>query len=255
MNNPVVDLRFLPENPRIAVVSLNRPASKNAINQAMIDGLHEILDQLSENPDVGAMILIGEGDDFAAGADIGELCARGAEDSLQGINSRLFYRIEQFRVPVIASIRGFALGGGCELALACDIRVAGRSARMGQPEVRFGIIPGAGATQRLPRIVGMGRAREMILTACILDATQCLAIGLVNHVVDDDAVFSLACDLAKVICKQPPMTIQLAKQALNQSVRSSPEAGMAFESAAQAVLFESPEKKARMTAFLKKGVR
>ncbi len=250
MDDQVVTLHFLQDSPRVAVVTLNRPASKNAINQAMIDGLHRVFDELSENPETGAVIMTGQGGNFAAGADIGELCERGAQASLQGINSRLFYRIEQFRLPVIAAICGYALGGGCELSLACDIRIAGDNTKMGQPEVTLGIIPGAGATWRLPRIVGMGIAREMILTGCIFDAAQCHRTGLVNHVVADDEVFSMACALANTICRQPPMAIQLAKQALNQSVRSSPEAGMAFESIAQAVLFESVEKKARMTAFL-----
>jgi len=250
MDEQIVGLHFLQEEPGIAVITLNRPDRKNAINRAMIESLHQRLDELSGSPELRAIILTGAGDDFAAGADIAELCERGAIESLQGINSRLFNRIEQFRVPVIAAIRGFALGGGCEMTLACDIRVAGKSVCMGQPEVKLGIIPGAGATQRLPHIVGMGRAREMILTGCILKAAECLKIGLVNHVVADEEVFPLACRLAKTICGQPAMAIQLAKQAVNLSVRASPEAGMVFESAAQAVLFESTEKHERMRAFL-----
>jgi len=246
----VVALDYLQDDTRVAIITINQPARKNTINQIMVDALHRVFDELSARSDLGAVILTGEGADFAAGADIAELCDRDARASLQGINSKLFYRIEQFRSPVIAAIRGFALGGGCEMALACDFRIAGESTRMGQPEVKLGIIPGAGATQRLPRIVGMGMAREMILTGCILDASQCLKIGLVNHVVADGQVLQLACEFAKTICEQPPMAIQLAKQALNQSVRSSPEAGMAFESAAQAVLFESQEKHDRMTKFL-----
>jgi len=252
MDEQIVGLHFLQDEPGIAVITLNRPGRKNAINRAMIEALHKLLDQLSGMPELRVLILTGAGDDFAAGADIAELCERGAMESLQGINSRLFSRIEQFRVPVIAAIQGFALGGGCEMTLACDIRVAGESACMGQPEVKLGIIPGAGATQRLPRIVGMGRAREMILTGCILNAAECLKIGLVNHVVADEEVFSLACRLAQTICRQPAMAIQLAKQALHHSVRSSPEAGMAFESTAQAVLFESAEKHDRMKAFLRR---
>ncbi len=240
------------ENPRIVTVTLKRPQVKNAINKAMVNELHRAFDELREDADVGAVILTGEGDDFAAGADINELRERKALESLAAINNALFNKIENHPAPVIAAITGYALGGGCELSLACDIRVGGRSAKMGQPEVGLGIIPGAGGTQRLPRIVGLGRAKELILTGWIIDAEECHRIGLLNHLVDDDQVMEQSRKLARTICKKGPLAVRVAKQALNQSARTNLESGMVFESVAQAMLFESEDKQKRMTAFLEK---
>ncbi|HEU4403248.1 MAG TPA: enoyl-CoA hydratase/isomerase family protein, partial [Candidatus Polarisedimenticolia bacterium] len=152
----------------IAVVTLNRPEVRNALDLATIDDLHWALDILASFERTRALILSGAGGVFASGADIRELRARGAAEALRGINSTLFMQVERFPVPTIAAVNGYALGGGCELALACDLRVAGETSRFGQPEVGLGIIPAAGAAFRLPRLVGMGRAREMILTGRIL---------------------------------------------------------------------------------------
>jgi enoyl-CoA hydratase len=148
--------------PRLAIITLNRPQVKNAINKAMVGELHHAFDDLRET-ETGCVLIESNGEDFAAGADIAELRDRKAVESLAAINNALFNKIENFPVPVIAVIKGYALGGGCELALACDIRVGGESAKMGQPEVNLGIIPAAGGTQRLPRVVGLGRAKELPL--------------------------------------------------------------------------------------------
>jgi enoyl-CoA hydratase len=235
---------------RIVTVTLRRPQVKNAINKAMVKELHDAFDKLRTDDEVGCVILTGQGDDFAAGADIAELRERKAPEAMAAINSNLFAKIEANPAPVIAAIKGYALGGGCELSLACDIRIGGKSAKMGQPEVNLGIIPAAGGTQRLPRIVGLGRAKELILTGLIIDADECYRIGLLNRVVEDSALMAEANKLAETICKKGPLAIRAAKQALNQSARVGMDTGLAFESVAQAMLFESEDKMRRMTDFL-----
>lgn len=242
-------------NPRIVIVTLTRPEVKNAINKAMVTELHAAFDALREDTEAGCVILTGQGDDFAAGADIAELRERRALESLAAINNALFNKIELNPAPVIAAINGYALGGGCELSLACDIRVGGKSAKMGQPEVNLGIIPAAGGTQRLPRIVGLGRAKELVLTGWIIEAAEAHRIGLLNHVVEDAEVMNQALKIAETICKKGPLAIRVAKQALNQSSRTGLETGLVFESVAQAMLFESEDKMKRMTDFLEKKTK
>ncbi len=237
---------------RVVTVTLKRPDVKNAINKAMVTELHAAFDALRDDTEVGCVILTGSGDDFAAGADIAELRERKALESLAAINNALFNKIENNPAPVIAAIKGFALGGGCELTLACDIRIGGESAKLGQPEVNLGIIPAAGGTQRLPRIVGLGRAKELVLTAAIIDAAEAHRIGLLNRVVPDAELMAEARKLADTICKKGPLAIRVAKQALNQSSRTGMETGLVFESVAQAMLFESEDKMKRMTDFLER---
>jgi enoyl-CoA hydratase len=231
-------------------VTLNRPEARNAINLEMVGELHAALDTLAADGSTRVLILTGAGGAaFASGADIRELRERRAADALRGINSSLFLKVEQFPLPTIAAVRGFALGGGCELALACDLRVAGESARFGQPEVGLGIIPAAGATYRLPRLVGWGRAREMILTGRILEAREALGIGLVNRVVPDARVLEEARSLAAVIASRGPLALKAAKIVLAASARG-PDAGHAAERLAQGILFESEDKREGMSAFL-----
>ncbi|MCQ3949504.1 MAG: enoyl-CoA hydratase/isomerase family protein [Planctomycetes bacterium] len=240
------------EDSRLAVISLKRPDVKNAINKAMVAELTRAFDDLREGGETGCVILTGEGADFAAGADIAELRERKALESLAAINSALFARIEGFAAPVIAAIRGYALGGGCELTLACDMRIASETAQFGQPEVNLGIIPAAGGTQRLPRIVGLGRAKELVLTGAIIDAQEALRIGLVNKVVPDSELMGASRKMALTILKKGSLAIRMAKAALNQSARMNLDSGLAFESTAQALLFESEDKMKRMTDFLQK---
>lgn len=239
----------------VAILTLNRPEKRNAIDLAMVQALHGILAELARDADLACLILTGAGKAFAAGADIGELRARNRFDALAGINSRLFQAVEQFPTPVIAAIQGWALGGGCELALACDLRIAGESARFGQPEVTLGILPGAGATQRLPRLVGLGMARELIFTGRIIDAAEALRIGLVNRVVHDDGLLDAAQELASQIAANGPLALRLAKLALNASHRTGSDVGFLIESLGQASCFESDDKYQRMTAFLEKQQR
>ena len=233
------EIRFEPPGPDgVAVLTLHRPERRNAIGLRMVEEMHAVLALLERDPAAGALVVAGAGGKvFAAGADIAELRDRTPADAERSINQALFTRIENLPLPVVAAVAGWALGGGCELALACDVRVAGESARFGQPETGLGILPGAGGTQRLARIVGLGRAKEIILTGRVLDAAEAERIGLVNLVVPDAALPAEA----------------RAKAALNAGSRSGASAGMALEIAAQGVLFESSDKRARMTAFLERG--
>jgi enoyl-CoA hydratase len=246
--------RILTERRGSAVLlTLNAPERRNAIDQEMVDGLHRALDQLWDDQTVTALVITGAGDKaFAAGADIAQLRQRTGQDALKAINSTVFARIEEFPAPVIAAIRGFALGGGCELAIACDLRVLGQSARMGQPEVKLGIIPAAGGTYRLPRLIGLGRARELIYTGRIVDAAECLLLGLANDVVPDDQVLERAFALAEEIGQNGPLAVRAAKRALNALARPAQERTLATESSLQAALFDSDDKRARMDAFLNK---
>jgi enoyl-CoA hydratase len=238
----------------LAILTLDRPERRNALDQAMIDGLHNVLDELGGDESIGALIVTGAGDKaFAAGADIAQLRDRKRREALLSINSRLFQRMEETPFPTIAAIRGFCLGGGCELALSCDLRVAGDTAKFGQPEVSLGIVPGAGATYRLPRLVGAGKARELVFTGRILDAAEALRIGLVNQVVPDAEVMAAARKLADEIVKQDRLAVRFAKLLFRLDGSARPGAGYIGEAMAQAVLFESEEKQRRMTEFLERS--
>ena len=235
----------------IAILTLNAPEKRNAIDLEMVNGLHAALDELLAADDVSVLVLIGAGDRaFAAGADIAQLKERKGPDALAAINSAIFKRIDDFPVPSIAAIKGFALGGGCELAIACDLRVAGTSAKMGQPEVGLVIIRAAGGTYRLPRLVGLGKARELIYTGRIIDAQECLRIGLVNDVVDDDKVLARALEIAGEIASRGRLAVRLAKATMNALSRPGEAAAVSMESIAQSILFDSEDKHARMQAFL-----
>ncbi len=237
----------------VAHVVLNRPEVRNAIDQGMIDDLHACLDDLAVRSDLQVLILSGAGGKaFAAGADIGQLRERKSPEALLAINARLFQKLEEFPLPTIAAITGYALGGGCELAMACDLRIVGESSRLGQPEVGLGIIPAAGGTQRLPRLVGLGKAKELIYTGTIVEAAEALRIGLVNEVVGDDQVLAAAAAMAAQIARQGTLALRLAKVALNASSRTGQDTGFLVEQLAQAVLFESEDKHARMTDFLER---
>jgi enoyl-CoA hydratase/carnithine racemase len=236
----------------LALLTLNRPEVHNALDLDMVHRFHDALEDLERDRGVGALIITGAGERaFAAGADIAQLKDRDAFDSLAGINQRLFRRIEEFPAPTIAAVRGYALGAGCELALACDLRISGESGRFGQPEVGLGIMPGGGATQRLPRLIGLGRAKELILTGRVIDAREAERIGMVNRVVSDETILDEAKALARQILKQGRLAIRLARTALDQSFHAG-GVGYVLESVGQAVLYESDEKNARMERFLER---
>ena len=195
----------------IATLVIDRPEVKNALDLATVGEIRSALQTLAADHDAGVLIITGAGDTaFVSGADINDIRARGRDEGLAAINSSLFAEIERFPRPTIAAINGYALGGGCELALACDLRIAADTAKFGQPELGLGIIPGAGATQRLPRIVGMGRARHLILTGEIIDARQALDIGLVTGVAPPGQLQIRARELAKKVLRQGPLAARLA---------------------------------------------
>ena len=233
----------------VMLVTVNRPEKKNALSLEVVEELHGLLATLERDDQLAAVILTGAGDDFMAGADIAQLKERTAADALASINGTLFRRLEKLPMPTIAAVRGYALGGGCELALACDIRIAGESAVLGQPEVGLGIIPGAGATYRLPELVGLGRAKELIFTGAKVSAREALDMGLVNRVVADEDLLDAAQELAGRIQKQGRLAVRMAKMALEIQAGSRGSGGIA-ERLAQGVLFESEEKHRRMQKFL-----
>lgn len=235
----------------VALLTINRPEVRNALNQTMVDEIGAALKSLEGRDDIRTLIFTGAGEKaFLGGADIAELKARDAAAARKRINTNLFAQIERFPMPTIAAVRGFALGGGCELALACDLRICGQGAKFGQPEVALGIIPGAGATYRLPRVVGHALAKELILTGRIFAADEALAMGLVSKVVADEAVLESAYDLAAEINKNGALAVRMAKEALNASGLNSLEEDQLRESEMQAVLFEDEDKHQRMQAFL-----
>jgi enoyl-CoA hydratase len=235
----------------VGTVTLARPEVRNAINLKMVEELTGLLDELALDETLRALVFTGDGEkSFAAGADIEELRARGAPEALQAINGRLFQKVEDFPRPTLAAIRGFALGGGLELALACDLRIAGRSARMGLPEVSLGIYPAAGGTSRLPRLVGLGRAKELIFTGRLISADEALGLRIVEQVVEDSAVLATAQAVAETIAQHAPLAVRVAKLSLNAAARGADTATV--ERLGQAVLFESKDKMERMTAFLEK---
>ncbi|KAA9156874.1 enoyl-CoA hydratase/isomerase family protein [Microbacterium lushaniae] len=229
------------------VVTLNRPHVRNAIDQAMIDQVHVLCAELEAAPRV--LILTGAGGVFASGADIAQLRARRADDARAGINTLAFRRIRDLPMPVIAAIDGYALGGGAELAYAADIRLGSPAARIGNPETGLGILAAAGATWRLPQIVGEARAAELLLTGRILDAEEAHSWGLLNAVHPAESLLPAAHAIADRIAANDPLATRHTKRAL----LAPPEAHPAIELDLQAELFESPEKERRMTAFLERS--
>jgi len=235
----------------IAELELNRPEARNAINLQMVREVNAALDALLQRDELRAVIVHGSGGKaFASGADIAELRERTHREAFLAINASLFQRLDDFPRPTIAAIEGFALGGGLELALACDLRVASRSARVGLPEATLGIYPAAGGTSRLPRLVGLGRAKDLVFTGRILDAEEAFALGIFERLCEPGRALPTTRELASSIAANDPLALQVAKMALNSVARGGDPA--AVERLGQALLFDSPEKRERMTAFLEK---
>jgi enoyl-CoA hydratase len=228
------------------VATLNRPDKRNAIDQATIDALHALCDELEADPRV--LILTGSGGVFASGADIAQLRERRAADARAGINANAFVRVNELPMPVVAAVEGWALGGGAELAYAADIRIATPDARFGNPETGLGIIPAAGATWRLPEIVGSARATELLLTGRILDAAEALSIGLITGVHPAGDLLAEAHAIADRIAKNDRAATIATKRVLRAPRADHPRVDLEE----QAVLFESPEKHRRMTEFLER---
>ncbi|MGA9873685.1 MAG: enoyl-CoA hydratase/isomerase family protein [Rhodococcus sp. (in: high G+C Gram-positive bacteria)] len=226
------------------VVTLSREKQRNAIDAAMIGELHGVCAVVEQDPKI--LILTGRGEHFAGGADINQLRARTRDDALRGINRNLFDRIAALPLPTVAAIRGYALGGGAELSYACDIRIASSTAVFGNPEPGLGIMAAAGASYRLPELVGVSVAKQVLLGGRTLDADAALRYGLVMDLVDDP--LTAAHTLADRIAKQAPLALKLTKKIVD-APGSQPWA----DDIAQAVLFETDDKQRRMTAFLEKS--
>jgi enoyl-CoA hydratase len=246
------DSLLLEIDGRVATLTVNRPAKRNALDTATVAEMHRALDEVSAAK-ATVLIVTGAGDHaFVSGADIGAIRARRRDDALASINSRLMTAIEGHEAVSIAAVNGYALGGGCELALACDLRIAADNAVFGQPEPTIGIIPGAGATQRLPRIVGLGRAKELVLTGARWDARKALECGLVSEVWPRAELMAAARAMAERVLALGPLAVRLSKLALNASSSMPLAAGLLYESTAQAITFESRDKQEGTAAFLEK---
>ena len=236
----------------LATVTVNRPEKRNALDLPTVEEFHQALARIA-TARCTVFIVTGAGDkSFVAGADINAIKARRRADALAGINTKLMSAIENHEAVAIAAVNGFAMGGGCELALSCDLRIASENALFGLPEPSLGIIPAAGGTQRLPRVVGLGRAKEMILTGASWDARKALEFGLVSEVVPPADLMSAARAMAGRVLAMGPLAIRLAKQALNASANMPLQSGLVFESMIQAVAFESKDKLEGASAFLEK---
>ncbi|MEZ6025065.1 MAG: enoyl-CoA hydratase/isomerase family protein [Planctomycetota bacterium] len=249
---PYETIRVERDTEGVAVMVINRPEVHNAISRQMVEEMHHALGQLEADESCRALILTSAGGKaFMSGADIAEMRERRRADALQGINSTLFARFEAFPHPTVAAVVGWCLGGGCELSLTCDFRVAGASARFGQPEVGLGIMAAAGATRRLPALVGLRHARRLLFSGAIIDAQEAADIGLVDRVVDDEEVMAAAADLLAPILKQAPAAVKATKATLLAWVHGADESTLRrLDDETQAELFEHPDKFARMDAFL-----
>ena len=244
----------LEQRDHVGIITINRPEVLNALNLQVLHDLDQALDQVEAREDIYVLIITGAGRSFVAGADISEMANYTAVDakafSQQGNST--FYRITRFQRPVIAAVNGFALGGGCELAMSCDIRVASDKAKFGMPEVGLGITPGFGGTQRLARIVGMSTATDLILTSRTIDAQEALHIGLINHLYPAEQMMEKALELANTIAAQPQVAVRQAKQAIRMGKQVDINTGVAYESEVFGLCFSTEDQKDAMQAFLNK---
>jgi enoyl-CoA hydratase len=237
----------------IGIISINRPEVRNALDLDTVNEIKQALVELGKITEVKVVIFTGSGEkSFAAGADIAALRDRDFLEILEPGMSGLYYQIENYEKPTIAAINGYALGGGCELAMACDIRIASENAKMGLPELNLAIIPGAGGTQRLSRLVGKGKAKELIFTGDILTAECAEKIGLVNKVVPPDQLLDTAIEMAMKITKKGPLSLRLAKVAINVGADTNMETALVLEKFAQSILYTTQDKYEGASAFLEK---
>ncbi|MBY8855695.1 enoyl-CoA hydratase/isomerase family protein [Nocardia sp. CA2R105] len=235
----------------VAVLTLDRPDVRNAIDRQVQADARAALATFRDDPEVGGVVFTGAGDRaFAAGADISQLRDYTLHTGLAAEMQRLYDEVEAFEKPTIAAVNGYALGGGCELALACDIRIASPTAKFGLPETMLSVLPGAGGTQRMGRLIGMGRAIELILTGRLVDAAEAHAIGLVTAVTDDPV--ATARETAQNILRRGPLAVQLAKLVIRTGMDADQRTGLVVERLAQALLYTTDDKREGAQAFLAK---
>lgn len=238
-----------------AVISINRPEALNALNIEVLEELEQNINRAENDDSIYVVVITGVGRAFVAGADIQQMkdMTPAEARAFGAYGNSVFSKIESASKPVIAAVNGFALGGGCELAMACDIRLAGTKAKFGQPEVGLGITPGFGGTQRLPRIVGMSKAKELIFTAETIGAEEALRIGLVSKVVPDEELMNTALELAGKIAKNAQIAVRQSKSAINAGMQCDITTGAAYEAQAFALCFSTEDQKDAMNAFVNKS--
>ncbi len=238
----------------VGILTLNRPEALNSLSPQVLIDLRAALNVMQDDEDVYVVVITGAGRAFAAGADISEMTTMNVREGkgFSEMGNRVMLKIERFPKPVIAAVNGFALGGGCEIALACDIRICAENTKFGLPEVSLGITPGFGGTQRLPRIVGTSCAMEMIMTAKTIDAERAKEIGLVNRIVPKDELMDQALELANTIASMPQIAIRTAKQSVGRGLQTDIDTAITYESLGFGTCFDTEDQKDAMKAFVEK---
>lgn len=249
---------ILEKEENLAIVTINRPKALNALNSETLTDINTVIDDLEQDNTIYCVILRGSGEkSFVAGADIAEMKElnekEGREFGLLG--NKVFRRLENLNKPVIAAISGFALGGGCELAMACDMRIASEKAKFAQPETGLGITPGFGGTQRLPRLVGEGKAKELIYTGAIIKADEALRIGLVNKVVPLESLIDEAKAMANMIIANAPIAVRLCKDAINRGMQVDIDNAIEIEASDFGKCFNTEDQKEGMNAFIERRAK
>jgi enoyl-CoA hydratase/carnithine racemase len=248
----LADLVETSRDGHVALLSLNRPEARNALSPEMMEQIAVALEALDPDPEVRCVVIAGSEKVFAAGADIKAMAERSFAEALRHPAASFWRRLAAIKTPTIAAVSGYALGGGCELALACDMIVAAESAQFGQPEINLGIIPGGGGTQRLARVLGKQRAMELVLTGRRFDAEEAQVMGLVNRVVEDTAWLEEAMALARTIAEQPPIAARLAKQAVLVAEETALSPGLENERRLYELAMATEDRVEGMNAFLEK---
>lgn len=244
----------LEKQGNIGMITMNRPEALNALNQQVLQELDSVLDQVEADAEILVAIVTGAGRSFVAGADIGQMSGFTAVEgkAFGAYGNQVFLKLENLSKPTIAAINGFALGGGCELAMSCDIRLASEKAKLGQPEVGLGITPGFGGTQRLARIVGVSNAMELILTAKTITADRAREMGLVSHVYAPEELMERAMELAQAIAANAQIAVRQSKAAIRRGIQTDMATGTAFEAEAFGLCFSTEDQKDAMKAFVNK---
>ena len=235
----------------IAVLGIDRPEALNALSREIVDDIGKIVEQIKADEEVRVLLIYSE-KNFAAGADIGDMVECNENDAREFVFSPVFNEIEDLSIPTIAAIEGFALGGGLELALTCDIRFASEKAKMGFPEINLGIMPGAGGTVRAPRIIGESAAKDMIFSGIIVNADHALQLGLVNHVAEEGLLYEEAMAYAGKLADKAPIALKTAKETIDMGLEVPEKTGIDIEFDNWASLFSTEDQKEGMRAFLKK---
>ena len=243
------------KNEGVSIITLNRPKMMNALSDEMMTELGQLLDQIANDEDIKVVILTGSEKFFAVGADINEVTKISSSMDAHGFATQvqsLLKKLSNLPRPVIAAVSGMALGGGCEICLACDVRIAAENASFGLPEIKLGILPGAGGTQRLPRLVGIGRAKEMLFCGDPIDAKEAYRIGLVNKVVPIESLMNEAKKMAMKFATRPPTAVRTIKNLVNAGMNMNLEPALTHESCCLELLFSTEDQKEGMKAFLEK---